>query len=399
MQRITKTCTEVLFTGDDIRPEQLVLVQRHINPHWRPTQRVFRPAMRMTTVEIREIVQDLMRGERRQRMEGEENGGRRERIPWRDQVNMLRERIWREIEHSPASSMKEIAREVCCNVATVKGVMKQYLIRRGLKPYDYEAGHSNEVKNRLERAIQDPTHMFWTTSDYKRVIPQCSKRYIAKTLKSHGLKYVKTRRERREPVRRQAPWKEIKRVVWPSIQAFARNDETLLYLDEAEFPLVNSSEYCWARPDDRPLYNRRPAEHQSLHLIALCSQQRMVAIQIHTEHPNAQATLYFLTTVLDRVNRNGRVMILLDNAGWHLANLVKYSAVYQFLLFNVSRYWELNLIELTFAKAKDEWRRRSLAQNLQEEVETLAGLFMGRDFERDFGGYRRMYLRRVLQLL
>ena len=400
MEMNTRSCTRVLFADEPVRPDQLNLEEREVDQAWSPTQLVFRPDMQQSRREVIEIAEDLLRREQAARPQRAQPRVARARASRRDQVNSVRERVLREIQQSQYNSMRAVAKEAGCHVSTVRAVYKQLALRRRLQPYEYQPGHSAETQAELQAAIGDDRHKFWAITDYKRVVPQCSRQFIAKTLRGQGLRYVKARRERRDPVPRRVCTKQMKAVLWTSVQAFARAGTTLLFLDEAEFPLVNSSDRCWAQPDARPLYNRRPNQHgDALHLVALCSQEGMVAVQIYREHPNTQAVLHFLITVLKQVNQGQRTVVLLDNAGWHVAKLVTQSRIAGLLLYNVPRHWELNLIELVFAKAKDEWRRRSLAGGLGEEVEALARLLVGRDLRRDFQGYRREYLRRIIEFL
>ena len=177
----------------------------------------------------------------------------------------------------------------------------------------------------------------------------------------------------------------------------AKNQETILFLDEAEFPLVNTSDYCWSKPDGLPLYNRRPTAG-SLYVIALCSQERFLAVQVFTENVNQEGVYYFLTEVFKKFESKERLVILLDNAGWHVANLIKKSLLNKLLLFNVSRCWETNLIENTFSKLKSLWRRRRIAENLQEEIYNLVEILLKGTTREDFDGYRRQYLRQVVHL-
>jgi transposase len=129
-----------------------------------------------------------------------------------------------------------------------------------------------------------------------------------------------------------------------------------------------------------------------------------LAAQIYLEKINKEATYYFLTEVLKRTPADKPLVVLLDNAGWHKANVVSKSSFAKFLLFNVPRCWEANLIENCFSKLKDRWRRRPLRvdlrgeTDLQGEVDYLAELLMEGSSEEDFSGYRRQYLRQLIGL-
>jgi hypothetical protein len=150
-----------------------------------------------------------------------------------------------------------------------------------------------------------------TVPDHKRRVPQCSKKFIARRLKEvHGLRYLKLKKERKDPTKDRYSHKKVcktlvRKVILTSVQAFAKGGETILYLDEAEFPLYQTPEYCWAKKGQIPVYNRRPDE-RSLHVIGLCSQDRYLAIQIFDKHPNRIDINYFITTFLTSWRSQGK---------------------------------------------------------------------------------------------
>ena len=45
------------------------------------------------------------------------------------------------------------------------------------------------------------------------------------------------------------------------------------------------------------------------------------------------------------------------------------------LLFNVAYCWESNLIENTFSKIKCLWRKRKVAEDMEDEVKTVVKMF------------------------
>lgn len=62
----------------------------------------------------------------------------------------------------------------------------------------------------------------------------------------------------------------------------------------------------------------------TLHVVCICSQERVVALQIFENHPNSVDMHHFVWSFLEEIKAGKRtrpVMILLDNAGWHLANI------------------------------------------------------------------------------
>lgn len=173
------------------------------------------------------------------------------------------------------------------------------------------------------------------------------------------------------------------------VQTLSRDDETVLFLDEAAFPCFQTSDYCWQQIDGpEVVYNRRD-NYNTLHVIAICSQRQYVAFQVFTQPPNREAIFYFLAEVLSHFEPDKKVVILLDNAGWHQSNLILDSKIRDVLLFNVPYCWEGNFIENTFSKMKALWRKRRVAKDTEEEIESLLEMLMIGTTEKDFGGYRR----------
>lgn len=136
---------------------------------------------------------------------------------------------------------------------------------------------------------------------------------------------------------------------------------------------MQTSEYCWLRQEEQIIHNTIES-NESLYVIALCSQTRFVAFQVHTTESNKESTHYFLSEVLRRLDQE-KIVILLDNAGWHQSNLVLKSSMSEVLLFNVAYCWESNLIENTFSKMKCLWRKRKVAEDMEDEVKTVVKMF------------------------
>ena len=187
-------------------------------------------------------------------------------------MNQKRQRISEVIMRTGLITIKDIAKATSCHVSTVKATMAQLQVRGCLAEYQYNNEHSQTIHDQIKNCIADPSNRYFSASDIKRKIPPCSKKFIRKKLKQAGLRYLRLKRERMSGDPRRFDKTELQSVIWTAVQAMAKNQETILFLDEAEFPLVNTSDYCWSKPDELPLYNRRPTAG-SLYVIALCSQE------------------------------------------------------------------------------------------------------------------------------
>jgi hypothetical protein len=401
LQKPTRPCS-IVFFNDYNEPKYLNFECRHLNLAYKPKQRVFKGDFRMRKEEVIEILRDLCRqekeiieGQEQPRKEPKPRGPRVERI---DEVNDLREEISLTICNTVSVSYREVAKRVGCHTSTVKSLYLELVIRGDPKEYNYNNQHSVQTDTELNNLINDPANQFLSTADYKRRVPVCSKKYIRRCLKNNGLSYKKLERRRKVKDERKYNKGELKKVIWTAVQAMARDDETILFLDEATFPCNQTSDYCWVREREEPIYNRREST-ENLYLIALCSQRGYVAFQVHSKEPNKEAIHYFLSQVLERLEEKKRVVVLLDNAGWHLSNLVISSRMSELLLFNVAYCWESNLIEITFSKMKSLWRQRRVVRTFGEEVDNLVRVVRGGWSEKNFGGYRRQYYRQLEVLL
>lgn len=391
----------VFFNGDE-ELKDLSIACRQLTLGFRPVCKVFRGYHRMHREEVLEILKGLQKKEKgavKMDVERNQRQGRGEgpQLTRREEVNALRAEISLSINTVGFDSYRDVAKRVSCHTSTVKSVYLQMALHGQPVEYQYNHLKSPQIVERLDNLINEPANRFFTTMDYKRRVPTCSKKYIRRRLKASGRRYVKLDLGRKGRERDPFDKKELKRVIWTVVQAMAQDKETILFLDEAVFPCNQTSEYCWMRKGERMVYNRRE-KTESLYVIALCSQNGYVAFQVHTKEPNKEATHFFLTEVLKRLKMEDKVVILLDNAGWHHSNLVQKSKMSEFLLFNVAYCWESNMIENTFSKMKSLWRQRRVAKTADEEVETLVGMFRKGWNQSDFAGYRRQYYRQLESL-
>ena len=405
----TRRCTEVFFAEEwrlRERKANLAIESRELSLNFEAVQARFNVNENEEPLNMLALAGELL--EREEMAESKDSQlilGNRVKKSWKEAVNEKREKIRHALLHSKSCSMSKIAKETGCHSSTVKSVFNELKFRGQLRPFEYSHEHRREVIDVVDQALVDPSNQYFSTSDFKRLIDsflqrlnvKVSKKFIRKRLHAKGRKYLKLKKSRRVEEFRTFNKDQLKSVIWTALQSMKEGGETILFLDEAEFPLYATSEHGWCLPDDRPTYNRRPSE-SSLYAICLCSQKGILAAQVYLENVNKEGVHYFLTEVLKRIPGSKRLVILLDNAGWHKANLVLKSSMARLLFFNVSRCWEANLIENCFAKLKDKWRRRPFTEDLQREVDWLVGILMEGSTKDDFGGYCRQYLRQLISL-
>lgn len=402
----TRLCTRIIYLQDSSNDVGLELKERLLDTNYKPTQKEFNPNFDMEKEDVLGILEQMQTEEKKdveKKMEAKRHfsGKRRLRtmkiLGRKEEINQKRRLISEIIIRTGLSTIKSIATATSCHVSTVKSTIAQLKMRGRLIDYQYNNEHSVSVHEQINNYISDPRNKYFSASDIKRRVPSCSKKFIRKKLKQAGFKYLKLKRNRMNFEYRNFDKKELKSVIWTVVQAIAKNKETILFLDEVEFPLLSVSSHCWSKLGGSVSDATRLSAN-SLYVIALCSQERFLAVQIFAENVNQEGVYYFLTEVLKKFESIERLIILLDNAGWHLANLIKKSVLNRLLLFNVPRCWETNLIENTFSKLKSLWRRRSLTDSLQEEIDILVSIFLKGTTKEDFDGYRRQYLRQVALL-
>jgi hypothetical protein len=394
----TRPCTLVIFNTSE-RVLDLRLACRQLNIEYQHPLKLFKPDVKMKKEEIEDILTSLAQEEKRKTKDNQKK--RREPVSRKDQVNLLRTQLSMLITDTNCQSFRSLAKTASCHPSTARSVFLQIAVSGGPINYDYNKQHPQEQVQALDEQIADPGSLYFTTQDYKRRAPLFSKKFIRKRLKASGLKYKKLSRQRREPQERRFNPTELKKVIWTVVQAMANGDDTILFLDEAAFPCMQTSEHCWMRKGQEVVYNRRKSD-ETLNVIALCSQSGFVAFQVYTADINKQAIHYFLTQVLDKLDTKKKLVILLDNAGWHQSNLILKSSMKELLLFNVAYCWETNLIENTFSKMKSLWRTRKVVNDLDKEIDSLVEIFRSswhREGEEDFDGYRRQYYRQLTALL
>ena len=333
---------------------------------------------------------DIGRGARPQRRV-------KDKQTWRDRVNSQRDATRADLESGRVRSLDQMVERLGCHKSTARKLRDRQFFLRHIPGYDYNNLRSPEVAQNILGLMTSEEGKYFSTASVKQRMPGVSRKFVARTLKKHGLRYTRIRHTRPP---RTFDRTEVCRVLSTALPAFNRADESLLFLDEVIFPLNHTPTHCWRHKDDTGAgYKERTQCKTQLTCIALCSKTRVIAIQLHTEEMQAQAIIYFLTEVLQRHQTTSKVVVLLDNAKYHSAQLVRESSVGPYLLFSVPRCWELNLIEVLFSKAKEKWQRRPSVRCAEEEVSQVIRVFRECQVAADFTGYRKQYLRNILQVL
>ena len=409
----TRQCTKVIITGQPYTEMDLAMTEKEFRLMAHIDQRVFKPDLTLKKEEVLELLSELQKREqtlkaeaKQQKQPANQNGeevepnaiAKPKKLSRVDSVNFKRAEIMRVYTRTGAATFTAIAKEVGCHVSTVRACLLHAKFSGVVKTYAYNGVHTEETKDAVTALVEDPANLFASAGDLKRLVPQCSKKYIRRQLKTQGKRYLKCPRRRLVPVERPYTQREMFHTVSMITQAMLQNEETLYFLDEVEFPLNSTSDYAWYDKSDPPIYNRRP-ETESLYAIAICDRQMFRAVQVHLGPVNKEGVLYFMQEFLRSLAPQRSTLVLMDNAGWHKANLVVKSAVGETIWFNVPRMYELNLIENGFSAVKSSFRRRPVMRELSEEVAWLVELFRQREHLGRFAGYRRESIKQLIKFL
>ena len=316
----------------------------------------------------------------------------------KEKVNKKREFIRRVLTHQANLNLREVARYTKSCWSTVKSVRNEILMHGHLTPYDYNFLKTPEELVLLHETIEEVQDTGMGVVDIKRIHPTFSKKKILEEMHGKGLKYTPLSRERKFPSTQIPSSTRVCRVISHLCQGLADNTAEVLYCDEMKFPLFQTSTHSWTNlpQEERGVYNRRPDE-RLLTAIALCSTKGFVAVQVYSKEVTAIDFLYFMNKAIASLPIGKTYTCLLDNAGWHLANIVAASKVSKFFFFNEPRMFQLNIIENAFSFVRDAFRKRPVVETMEEEAKEIVRIFFDEENERRFRGLLRNHLRQLIK--
>ena len=396
-----KKWTPVIFIDGDQRQSTQMSV-RTVESNAMLPVRPFLPTEHLDEQALKDMAKDLLEAENRmQANQAVANQParrtRRPRLSRVDQVNRQRQALRAAIEAGAGAEIASLALRARCHKSTARKLEIRHQLTGSIPEYRYNHTKPPGTADQIMQIMTSPQGTYFSATQVKQQMPSVSKRYIARVLKQRGWRYRKLRHTPRP--RGLAP-AEITRVLRVCLPAFARDDETLLYLDEVYFPYNHTPNKCW-RPKDQPFsgFKERVTSKEQLTCIALCSQTRLIAIQISEAAMDGEALVHFLTEALKCEGLPDRVVVLLDNATYHRSAQVRRSSIGSLLLDNVTACYELNLIEMVFSRVKQLWKRRPSVPSIEEEVRQVVDCFREAQVPQDFAGYRRQYLRNAERML
>ena len=228
-----------------------------------------------------------------------------------------------------------------------------------------------------------------------------SKASIAKYLKESGFRWRKLPQRRKRPLYDPPDSTRVRTIISKLAQSLDQKEVVTLYCDEIKFPLYQTPTHAWHKLENHEeiVYNRRDAINTTLTVIALCSVERFIAVQVFREEVTGAGFLYFLAEASKKLDQSKRYIILADNATWHTANVVQKSSIFKVLLFNVQRCFMLNLIESAFSFVRAEFRKRPMLETIEDEARYITGIFFQPENKRRFEGLYRNHLRQLILFL
>ena len=396
----TRECTEV-FTGPPPQGTAFVFTVKPVERVDGFHQRVFDSDERHEGDSILASLTQRLEEEVTRKRESKKTKRSAVKVPQlsrKEKVNKKREFIQRVLTHQADLNLREVARytKSCWN--TVKSVRTEMLVHGQLIPYEYNFLKTSEELTQLHETIEEAQETGMGVVDIKRINPTFSKKKILEEMHEKGLKYKPLPRQRKNP-RTQVPSStRVCRVISHLCQGLADNSVEVLYCDEMKFPLCQTSTHAWTSlpQEERGVYNRRPDERM-LTAIAMCSTKGFVAVQVYSKEVTGGDFLYFMNKAIASLPEGKSYSCLLDNAGWHHANLVASSEVKKFFFFNEPRMFQLNIIENAFSFVRDAFRKRPVVETMEEEAKEILRIFFAEENEKRFKGLLRNHLRQLIK--
>jgi len=402
---LTKKCTEVYMNkpADEHVPEyceRKCKVVTHFH------QRPFRSQAHFGAEHVRVALLEMQKKLLIEQHMGREETAQpkvRNMMCRKDKVNNKRELIQKVIQNRSTRNIAELARAAKAHRSTVKSVLRDLDMCGEVSKYEYNNLKSETELEALEKTIDKEREGFLTVSQVKRAHPKFSRKLILKTLHEKNLRYRLMPKNKKNPVVRIVNSSNVCSVISHIAQAMADPNTTLLYCDEMHLALNQTAEKRWVDKDadHRELlhYNRRPALDYTLNVIAMCSVHRFEAVQVFERAVNSNDFLYFLNTAISQMDPSRNYTVIVDNAGWHHANIVSKAAVRKFMFFNEPYIFQLNIIENAFSFVRHYFRHRSIVETLAQETKTIVDIFFDENNEKRFSGLLRNHLKVLTEFL
>lgn len=176
-----------------------------------------------------------------------------------------------------------------------------------------------------------------------------------------------------------------------------RANSDIVFVDQFKMVCRQTPTKGWLTKDADMLFDARP-DNLTLTACVACSVDKFLGAMYFLRELTSHDFVHFLCELSFRLSLKKRWRILLDNAPWHSANLVKSSIFSSLLIFNIPGLYQLNFIEESFGKVRHRFRSRKVVDSLREEVEQMNQILFDQGQKSAFDGYKRYYIRTLASL-
>ena len=315
----------------------------------------------------------------------------------RDQVNKKWDAVVLALKTQDKLNYREISRRTRCSFQTIKELEMRIRITGRVPRYEYNNIHQRETVADLQSTIDQLKDEFYSARQIKGRHPIFSLKRIRAEIKDKKFRWRKMPVVSRRKTRYYPPQDdELVEMARKITFVMMQEDSELLYCDEMKLPLIQTPQRFWTKGDctDERIFNGR-SEQVQITAIVLCSKKKFISVQFFLGEVNSASFVYFLQESINHLPNDRRYRILADNAKWHTSNLVKESDSFRFLLFNLPRQFQLNLIENSFSQIRYRFRCRKTYTSIYQELEAMVDLFFDPENEKKFEGYYRNHIRNI----
>ena len=327
---------------------------------------------------------------------------KREKKPtWAERINCKRLAIATVIRSQPHINLKDVCKSTGCCYGTAKKVQQDLMFSDSVTPFEYPNQKSDSQLSMLEESVQHLQGTFKTINDLRREHPSFSRKFVHRRLRLAGYRYKLLPRDRKNKPEQQDRSKQIVEVISHLAQAHAALNTTVIFIDEAHFPLFQTASRRWTlglQANDC-VYNRRTPDEVKLSVVAACDNTGFVAIQVFKRDISSNDFLHLLQSVISRYPAKTKLTVLADQASWHTSSKVMDTAAGKFIHLNVPGLFRTNSIENSFSFVRSEFRKRPHVHSLEEEAALLVEIFFSPENRRRFEGIYKNHLRQLLLLL
>lgn len=316
------------------------------------------------------------------------------KVPYRDRMRASKQRLNQRCLAIPKANAHRLAKSARCSHWSARKACFDILFIGEVCQYETPQHHNPNEVAELDRSINTRANYYHSSTDYKRLHPQFSKKFIRKRLKETGKRYYKKPATTYavQPTNNQ----QTLTIFATILRSFHAAVGSLLWFDESVFQLRPTSDAAWDHPEFRNRPPRNRTDVSTLYLLAICNKEGMVAFKIQTRSHTSNDVKHFLAEVLENAILPRHLTILLDNHQTHIAasdgNYLR-----RYLTFNLPRMPQYNFIELVFSKIKSLWSRRPISPTLRDDCQALRTSIVHASNADDFAGYRRQYLRAIIE--